>query len=80
MRAIGNEQLIGIAGCESSFRLWVKGDHGTSVGLFQINLPSFPDVTEEEALDPEFSIGWAKEQFKKDPTVWTCYRLLYGSH
>jgi len=35
-------------------------------GLVQINLASWPDITKEQALDPDFSLNWAIDRLKED--------------
>ena len=49
-------------------------------GLVQINLDANPDVTKEQALDPEFSLRFAAEAISKDKQgAWTacnCYSLI----
>lgn len=64
--------------CESSLNPRAIGDHGNSYGIAQIHLPSHKDITKEEALDPEFAIGWTAYQFSLgNHNQWTCYRNLY---
>jgi hypothetical protein len=44
-------------------------------GLVQINLPSHPEVTKQEAFDPDFSLHWMGEQWKEgNENEWTTYR------
>lgn len=63
--------------CESGLHPDRVGDNGTSFGVAQIHLPAHPDVTKEEALDPEFAIEWSAQQFAAGRAyMWTCYRLL----
>ena|SRR3990167_3090457 len=75
---IDAEKFLNVAKCESSLRPDVVGDEGNSIGLWQIHLPSHPDVTEEFARNPVLATAWSAEKFKKDPTIWSCYRILYG--
>ena len=74
---IDAQEFLAVAKCESSFREKAVGDGGNSMGIFQIHLPSHPNVTEAEAFDPHFSSEWSAEKFKKNPRIWTCYRHLY---
>lgn len=74
---INQKRFLETAKCESSLRPKVIGDDGESYGLWQIHLISHPSVTKEQAFDPIWSTEWAAEKFKKDPTIWTCYRKLY---
>lgn len=61
--------------CESGLDPEAVGDHGTSLGIAQIHLPAHPDITKEEALDPDFALDWAAKQFSLGhQTMWTCWR------
>ena len=71
-----DETFIKIAECESGLSPNVIGDGGLSFGLWQIHLPSHPEVTKEQALDPEWATEWAVKKFLTNPKIWTCYRLL----
>lgn len=55
------ETILRVLKCESNFRsiqseIIKNGVREPSFGIAQIHLPSHPDVTEEQALDEEFSI------------------------
>jgi len=66
--------------CESSFNPNAIGDGGYSFGLVQIHLPSHPDVTKEQALDPEFATTFLADKLSKGQGyLWTCYRMIQGS-
>lgn len=39
-------------------------DGGKSAGLVQINLPSHPEITREQAMDPEFSLRFLASEIK----------------
>lgn len=68
---------IRVAQCESSLNPSAVGDHGQSYGMWQIHLPSHPDITKEQALDPEWSTKWAMEQMAAGRArIWTCARIL----
>jgi len=73
---IDQHLFLETAKCESSLRPHVLGDGGESYGLWQIHLKSHPDVSTEQALDPVWATEWSAVKFKKDPTIWTCYRSL----
>lgn len=65
--------------CESSFNPNAVGDGGNSFGLVQIHLPSWPSVSREQALDPEFAVEFlAKNLAIHNGKIWTCYRMLYS--
>ena len=55
------------------------GERERSYGLAQINIPSNPDVTIEQAQDPNFAIEWmAKEMSDGHSNKWSCYRKIYN--
>lgn len=69
--------------CESGYRpdvqsgYYQNGKREESYGLVQINLPSHPTITYEQAIDPEFSINFLAENLSKGKgSMWTCYRNL----
>lgn len=63
--------------CESNLNSKAIGDHGHSIGIAQINLPSHPDITRSEALNPVWAVDWSGQQFASgNASQWTCYRLL----
>lgn len=73
--------LLAVAKCESGLDANAKGDYKngkpTSFGIFQIHLPSHPEVTRAQALDPWFSIEWSAKHFAAgNQNMWTCYRML----
>lgn len=54
------------------------GERELSFGLAQIHLPDNPEVTVEEATDPEFAIQFIVNGFKSGQRGrWTCYRNLF---
>lgn len=56
-----------------------NGVREESYGLSQINLPSNPNVTKEQAQDPEYSINFmASEMSKGHAQKWSCYRKIYN--
>lgn len=63
-----------IAKDESGFNPQAIGDHGTSIGLFQIHLPAHPDISEKQAEDPIFSTEWTMQKLKEgECDIWsTC--------
>lgn len=63
---------------ESTWKADARGDGGTSIGLAQIHLPAHPHITEEEALDAEFSLNFMVDEFKAgNEWKWTCWREIY---
>ena len=68
--------VLAIAKCESGFNKNAinSTEKEYSVGVFQINLKVHKDVTEEQALNPWFNIGWAIDQMTKGKfSMWTCW-------
>lgn len=58
-------------------RHYKDGIREQSFGLVQIHLPSNPDMTYEQAIDPNFSIDYLAKQLSKGRGyLWTCYRML----
>lgn len=75
---VSMSQMITTLKCESNFNSEAVGDHGKSFGIAQIYLPAHPDISKEQALDPEFAIEFMAQQFSKgNARIWTCYRIHY---
>jgi hypothetical protein len=71
--------MASVIHCESSGNPKAIGDGGKSYGIVQIYLPAHPDITKEQALDPEWAIDWMARQFSYgNARLWTCWRLLHG--
>ena len=63
--------------CESSFNPNAVGDGGASRGLVQIHRPSWPNITDAQAFDPEFSVRFLAEKLSNQQGyLWTCWRNL----
>lgn len=69
-----------IANCESSFVPQQSkiinprtGEREKSFGIWQIHIPSHPDVSIEQAMDPEWSTDWAMPRLKDNPNLWSCF-------
>lgn len=74
------KEMVATIKCESTFKPGAVGDGGHSRGLSQIHEPSWPEITDEQAFDPEFAVSFMAEQFKKgNERAWTCHRKLFGS-
>lgn len=70
--------MMEVISCESSFNPNAIGDSGKSYGLSQIHTPSHPDITKEQALDPDFAIEYMAVQFSKgNQWMWSCYNKLF---
>ena len=71
--------VLRILKCESNFRnisseiIMENGEPEPSFGIAQIHLPSFPDVTKEQALNEEFSIHWTAKKWNEGFRNWSCY-------
>ena len=74
---INHDEFLAVATCESNLNILAIGDQNSSFGLFQINLPSHPEVTKEQALDPVWAVEWSAKKFKKNPRIWTCYNMFF---
>ena len=54
-----------------------KGVREKSYGLSQIHLPSHPNISLEQATDPDFAIEFMAQNLSKGKgKMWTCYRKL----
>ncbi len=68
--------LLNVTHCESNFNPNAIGDGGRSFGLAQIHLPAHPQISKEEALDPEFAIEFMAKNIKTgNGNMWTCWRM-----
>jgi hypothetical protein len=81
--AVSEEIMRAVIDCEShgsttvQSNYYYKGVREDSWGLVQINLPWNPQVTKEQALDPEFSADFLARNLKAGKgDLWTCYRDL----
>lgn len=76
-RGVDAEEVLAVLKCESNLNKDAVGDNGRSFGVAQIFLPAHPDISEEQALDPEFSIRFIVDAFAaKEQRMWTCARIL----
>lgn len=54
------------------------GDQELSFGLAQIHLPSWGNITYEQAIDPDFALNFLAEKLSEGKgELWTCYRNKY---
>lgn len=57
-----------------------KGARERSYGYAQIHLDSWPEITIEQASDPEFAVNFMAEKMSEGKGyLWTCYRKLLTS-
>ena len=74
---VSSSTLYKVLNCESQMNPGAIGDNGTSFGIAQIHLPAHPDITKQEALDPNFAIPWTALQFSLGrQKMWSCYTKL----
>ena len=82
--SVSEKVMIDIIQCESKFIVDVQsfhinkdGEQEDSWGLSQIHLPSHPNITKEQAIDPEFAIEFlAKNLSLENAWMWTCWRII----
>ena len=56
------------------------GKREDSWGLVQIHLPSHPEISKEQALQPRFAVEFMAKQFSKGKaSQWSYYRKVYQS-
>ena len=78
-KAISASIMHNVIACESSYNPNALGDAGHSRGLVQIYDDYHPNVTHEQAYDPEFAITFLADAVKSGRGyLWTCYRMQYG--
>lgn len=66
-----------IASTTIQSRHYRDGVREESYGLVQINLPSNPDISYEQAIDPYFSIEFlAKKLSDGKGYLWSCYEMV----
>lgn len=69
--------VLKVIECESTWNPRALGDGTQSRGLSQIHRPSHPNITDEEAYDPQFAIDFLVENIADGRgKMWTCYRNL----
>lgn len=64
----------------SESRWDIKADNGKDRGLVQINRDAWPEITDEQAFDPEFSLNFAADKISKGEehkwVVCSCWALV----
>lgn len=82
---ISAEQVTEVIRCESQFNpttqsfAYKDGVRENSWGLVQINLDANPQVTKEEATNPDWALPWMLQAWKAGhQNRWTCYTMHYG--
>lgn len=75
--SVSEDTLRKVIKCESSNNPNAMGDGGHSRGLVQIYDTYHPNITNDMAFDPEFSVDFlAKNISQGKGYLWTCYRNL----
>lgn len=53
------------------------GSQEKSYGLVQIHLPDHPEITKEQAQNPDFAVSFMASEFSTGhASAWSCWRLL----
>ena len=83
---VSEQTMIAIVRCETAGQMasttiqsghYLNGVREKSYGLTQINLPSWPDITYEQATDPQFALDFLARQLKANKGyLWSCYRMI----
>lgn len=75
---IATTTLYNLVQSESNFD--PNADNGEDRGIAQINRKSFPEITDEQAFDPEFSLNFAAQKISEGKdylwTVCSCVQLV----
>lgn len=88
MFSVNPNTLVKVINCENidwdpnlQSRITDSNNHREdSWGISQINLPANPEVTKEQAQNPDFSISFMAEKLSQNKgNMWTCYRKLNKS-
>ena len=68
---------LDISKCESGYNPLAVGDFGASRGIWQINRPAWPKITDEQAHSVEWSTSWAMQKMKEGKhNIWSCFKLV----
>ena len=90
---VSSRTMNSIVSCESGYNPKIQSNHRytysrpklglkagqreQSYGLVQIHLPVHPNISKEQALDPEFSLDFLASNLAKGKgRMWTCYSQL----
>ncbi len=77
---VSEDEMVATINCESGFNIKAVGDHESSLGLSQIHLPAWAEITPQQAYDPAFAVDFMARQFQAgNKKIWTCWRQLYAS-
>ena len=71
--------IMNVVSGESGFNVCAKNPNEESYGLAQIFLTAHPEITKEQACDPDFALEFmAKNISLGRGNMWTVYHNLYG--
>ncbi len=83
---VSSIEMLAVVSCETagtfrpdiqSFSRYPDGTREKSFGLAQIHLPAHPNITREQAIDPDFALRFMATEFKKGKKgAWSCYTIL----
>lgn len=74
---VSYQDMYKVAKCESSLSPVAVGDKNSSFGISQIHLPSHPEISKEQAINPDFAVEFmAKEFAKGNQKIWTCAKIM----
>lgn len=74
---VSTSTLNAVINCESQYNRYALGDSNHSRGLVQIHNSFHPEITDEEAYDPRFAIGFLAKNLKAgNGNLWSCYRNM----
>lgn len=82
---VNSTKVLETVRCESRFKnvqsgIVSQGIREDSWGIVQIHLPSHPEISKQQALNPEFALEWMVKQFSLGyAKQWSCYRSLYSA-
>lgn len=74
---VSGETMEAVIECESKYVPDAYNASENSLGLVQVHHASWPEVTDEQRTDPEWSIRFLAEKLKAgEGNLWSCYRAL----
>lgn len=79
VEGVNPQMALAIAHDESQFNPQAVGDHGESLGIWQIHMPAHKEITPQNARDVVFSTEWAISQLKVgNCRIWSTCPLKSG--
>lgn len=75
---LNKEHFLATLNCESGFAYNAVGDDGASIGVAQIDPKYHPEITYDEAMNPDWAILWMASEWRAGRArEWSCWRMLY---